>query len=230
MTALSRDNLARARRPAGMTLVEAVISVAIVGAMLAAALSVMGSTARARHVQSVQCVGANLARHLMAEVLQSRYREPVASPRFGREPPERSGCRETWDDVDDYHGWRACPPQAKDGTALAFAAGWAREVTVEYVLPANPTTPTGTDKGLKRVTVTAISPGGKRTTLQALRSEKSLCDQVPEAKTTYVSSVGVELQLGPDPAARVASGTHLLSPVSVSEQPSKRRPARGRTR
>ena len=89
-------------------------------------------------------------------------------------------------------------------------------MTVQYVRTDDPTHTTGSDQGLKRVTVTATSPAGKTSTLVALRSEGSIYDQQPESETTYVSAVGVEIQLGISEATRVSSGTSILNPVPAS--------------
>ena len=204
------------RRKTGFTLVEAVVSILIVAEMLTAALGALGSAARGKRIQSARCLGANLARHLMAEVLQARYREPTDTPDFGPEAPEDGGCRAAWDDVDDYHGWNASPPQAKDGTPLACGAGWTRQVSVDLVRRSSPTTVAGSDEGLKRIVVTAVSPDGKPTRLSALRGEASICDRLPDSQTTYVSWIGVELQIGPDASTRVVSGTNVLNLVPAS--------------
>jgi type II secretory pathway pseudopilin PulG len=198
-----------------MTLVEAVIACVIVGTMLVAALSALGSSARAQRSRAERCLGPHLARALMAEVLQAYYREPAGSPAFGPEAPEASDSRAAWDDVDDYHGWSACPPQSKDGTPLDHAAGWTRSVTVAYVRPDEPNLQSASDQGLKRITVTVVGPAGARCTLTALRSDASLYDRRPAEPTTYVTWIGTEIQIGPSQAARVTSGTHLLAPVPV---------------
>lgn len=203
-------------RRAGTSLVEAVLSSLIVSTMLVAALSALGSSTRAARVQADRCLGPNLARQLMGEILQSRYREPTEKPQFGPESPETTASRALWDDVDDYHRWSASPPRAKDGTKLTHADGWRREVTVEYVRLSDPRQTTGSDEGLKRITVTATNPTGQKSVLVALRSEGSLYDQQPETTTTYVSAVGVELQLGSSESTRVSSGTNILNPLPAS--------------
>ena len=153
----------------------------------------------------------------MTEVLQTCYREPTDKPKFGWEGGEKSRSRSAWDDVDDYHKWSASPPETKDGTAIAGADGWTRQVTVEYVRLADPSQTSGSDEGLKRITVTAIGPTGERTTLQALRGQAGIYDQQPDTRTTYVGWVGVELEIGQAPAGRISSGTNLLNPVPVSQ-------------
>jgi len=196
-----------------MTLVEAVIATLIVSTMLVAALGAMSSFAKAGAIQAARRRGASMARQLMAEILQARYREPVDTPSFGTESPESRTCRAAWDDVDDYDGWSESPPQAKDGTVLGFAPGWRRDVKVEYVTAADPTARAGSDQGLKRITVTVTDPGGRKTVLQALRAAGSIYDQQPPTQTTYISAVGVEIQIGPSPDSRVAGGVNLLNLV-----------------
>jgi hypothetical protein len=52
------------------------------------------------------------------------------------------------------------------------STGWQREVTVEWVNPANPALTSLTDLGLKRITVTVKHDGQVVTRLVALRSDK----------------------------------------------------------
>ncbi len=198
-----------------MTLIEAVISIVIVATMLVAAVSSLGSFARARRSQFDRCAGGALARGLMSEILQSRYLEPGEDVSFGREDGELEGIRAAWDDVDDYNGLVESPPEIKTGQAIAGAAGWTRKVAVEYVQPSNPNQTSTTDTGLVRITVSATSPTGVTTSLQALRSDESIYDQAPRTDTTYVSWVGAEMQIGADQARRLTTGTHVLNRIPV---------------
>ena len=190
------------QRP-GFTLVEAVISMLIVGLMLVAALGTLGASARARHVQTSSSSGFTLARGLLTEVLQAAYEDPE-DPGGGisQDSGESGGDRGDFDDVDDYDGWTGSPPEHEDGSLLADASGWQRQVTVTY---ANPVTlaaaGTTSDTGLKLITVTATGPTGEVTTLQALRSRSGAGEQPPQVDTTYVSWVGVELEIGGAPPA-----------------------------
>ena len=211
---IQRPNIAANR--CGFTLIEAVISSVIVATMLVAALNALGSATRAARIQADRCLGPNLARQLMAEIVQNCYREPDRRPAFGVESPESTRSRAAWDDVDDYDRWSASPPQAKDGGDLTHADGWTRSVRVRYVEPADPGRTTGTDKGLKRITVTATSSEGKTYSLTALRSEASIYDYQPAEPTTILSYVGVELQIGSFDQTRVSSGTNIFNPIPVS--------------
>jgi len=198
-----------------MTLIEAVISIVIVATMLVAAVSALGSFARARRSQFDRCAGGTLARGLMSEILQARYLEPGVNVWFGLDDGESALVRATWDDVDDYNGLSECPPKTKSGAAITGAAGWTRQVAVAYVQPDNPNQTSSTDTGLVRITVSATSPTGVTTTLQALRSDGSIYDQPPRINTTFVSWVGAEMQIGSDQARRLTTGTHMLNRIPV---------------
>ena len=199
----------------GMTLIECVISIVIVATMLVAALSALGSFARARRSQFDRCAGGALARALMSEILQGRYLEPGRDVYFGLEPGESADVRSDWDDVDDYDGLIDCPPKTKSGAAIIGAAGWTRKAAVEYVQPENPNQVSSTDTGLVRITVSATSPTGVTTTLKALRSDQSIYDQPPRTDTTFVTWVGAEMQTGAEQTRRLTTGTHVLNRVAV---------------
>jgi|GEM_PF-6598319 len=98
---------------------------------------------------------------------------PDVNPIYtGPELPESSSSRADWDDVDDYEGWSASPPQLKDGTPIADYSGWTREVAVAYVDPLDPNGLSASeDLGLKRIIVRATDPQGRKTALFALRSQ-----------------------------------------------------------
>jgi len=200
-------------RRAALTLIEAVIALAITGGMLVAAKGMIGSAARGRQIQNARRCGPALARQLLVEVLTAAYVDPNGAPVFGPETGETT--RADFDDVDDYNGWSECPPRRQDGTAMADLAGWRRSVSVQYVNVDNPDQVAGSDTGLKRVTVTVIDPAGRRTSAAGLRSSKGMYEARPAQQTTYLSAVNVEVQVGDDARARVVTGAHLLNRVPV---------------
>ena len=185
----------------GFTLVEAVISMLIVGLMLVAALSTLGASARAQHFQASRGRGFTLARDLLTEVLQAAYDDPEDPGNGIDQDSGESGVdRGDYDDVDDYDGWSGSPLEHKDATHVPDAAGWQRQVTVTYADPVTlASTGTTSDTGLKFITVTATGPGGEVTTLQGLRSRHGAGEQPPQVDTTYVTWVGVELEIGGGP-------------------------------
>jgi len=198
-------------RRRGLTLTEAAISVILVATLLVGAVSVMGSVARAREFQGAQCRRVALAQALMAEVCQAHYVDPDVAGNFGTEFGEWGGTRSDFDDVDDYAGWSASPPQTKGGTDLTVYTGWTRQVAVHYVLSASPDTPDADDHGLKRITVTVTDDQGKQTQLVSLRSANGAFELAPEASATVVTWVGVELQIGEEDATRIGSAAVRLN-------------------
>lgn len=207
----SRESEARAAaRRRGFTLLEAVVSTLFVGLMLVAALKTVSSTVRARQIQVGQRQGPALARQLMSEILQTRYLDPGPTPIFGPETGEGTGTRSAFNDVDDYNAWSESPPQLKDGTQLTDYSAWTRGVSVAFVSRADPNSTSGTETGLKRITVTVTDPAGVQTVLMALRSSGGAADQQPAIQATYITWVGVDFQSGSG-TSTIRSGTNPLS-------------------
>lgn len=159
-----------ALRRAGFTLVEAVMSILIVGLMLVAALNTVGASKVAQARNAEHTIGPMLAQELMVEILSQAYQEPDTTPAFGRESGEYSYSRTAYDDVDDYHGWSASPPKGKDNVDLPDLTGWSREVTVSWADSTLPENTALTASGLKRITITVRYQDRVVTVLSALRS------------------------------------------------------------
>ncbi len=149
----------RRRRPGagalpGFTLVEAVVSIVIVGVMLVAGLTTVGASRRGQYLIATRSRGQLLAQELMSEILTQRYEEPDDAPLFGLEAGELQVIRTDWDDVDDYLDWVSSPPRDRDGGAIPYLDDWTRSVAVERVNPANLMETSGVETGVKRITVT----------------------------------------------------------------------------
>lgn len=162
----------RARRGAGFSLVEATVSIVIVGVMMVAALQ--AAAAARTHAQRGADRGraALLALDLMAEILQQAYEDPaLGRGTFGRSAEESApGNRSLFDDVDDYHAWTESPPQDRQGNVIGDAADWGRSVTVWWVSPDDLNTRVLSDTRLKRIEVTVSRGGLVLARLTALRS------------------------------------------------------------
>ena len=143
----------------------------IAGVMLVAALRTVGASVRGRIDMANRERAVLLAQQLMAEILQADYAEPDESDVFGPEATETGGTRAAFDDVDDYHGWTASPPEAKDGTPLADRDDWERSVTVEWVNANLLTQAIAIDAGVKRITVTVRRGGHDYASLVTVRSQ-----------------------------------------------------------
>ena len=198
----------------GFTLIEASACVVVVGVMLAAATQAIGAAAKARLLQQEQARGESLARQLLGEIRQARYRDPnTSSNRNGAETGETS--RSQYNDVDDFDGYADQPPKARDGTPVPGFTGWKRKVQVRWADPANlannVANSAGNDTGLKKITVTVTSPTGRTTTLSALRQQGSVYDRQQTATATYVSWVGVTCQVGENPSTTAVSGVSTVN-------------------
>ena len=138
----------------GISMVEATISIVIVGTMVVAGLSAVGASARVQQRMTDSGRGALLAQQLTSEIMQQSYEEPEDTPAFGRELTESAASRANYDDVDDYYDWSASPPENQDGTAISGLDDWSRSVVVEWVSPGDLSLVSGSDTGVKLITVT----------------------------------------------------------------------------
>jgi type II secretory pathway pseudopilin PulG len=146
-------NFDRRSAPA-FTLAEAMISMAVVAVLVTAAMNAAGAVGMQRKKTTDRVTAAALAEGLMTNVLGLAYKEPVATPLFGRETGELATDKSTYDDVDDFSGWTESPPRNADNTPMTDMTGWTRSVEVVWVQAATPKTVNATETGLKRVTVT----------------------------------------------------------------------------
>ena len=158
--------------PRGLTLVEMVISMVLVGVGLVAALNAVGASKLAQFKVSVRRQGHLLAPDLMTEILLQDYADPVDGlDSFGLSAAEAAtGDRSLFDDVDDYDGWSASPPQHQDGTDFVGFDGWERSVAVAWVNPSDPSQLAGDSQGVKRIIVMVKHNGILAAELVALKT------------------------------------------------------------
>jgi prepilin-type N-terminal cleavage/methylation domain-containing protein len=156
----------------GFSLIEATIAVALVGLMLVAALNSVGASAKARQIHADHAKARLLASDLMAEILATVYEDPeYGQGTFGTEDEDiGDGSRAFWDDVDDYDGWSATPPQLKNGTEFPDLTDWTRSVTVDWVNQSNLSMESVVDTRLKRVEVVVTRGDAVLATLKAVRA------------------------------------------------------------
>ena len=141
----------------GFTLIESIISILVVGVMFVASMSVLSQSRLSRFISADALQGQLLADALMSEILQQSYQEPVVEfSSLGVDVSEDPEVRTMWNDVDDYEGWTASPPQDKYGVAMTGLSGWTRSVEVSYVNPNNLRTPVGSNTGIKIIVVTVL--------------------------------------------------------------------------
>ncbi|HET6249155.1 MAG TPA: hypothetical protein VFE47_15785 [Tepidisphaeraceae bacterium] len=195
-------------------MIEACVSVVLVGVLLAAAMSVAAQSARTRYAQKDMTRGMSLARQLLAEIVQDSYEQPGATTSILG--PEAGETRQTFNDVDDFNGWSESPPADVTGTPIPGFTGWSRAVKVEWVTPlpgGNTFTTSAVETGLKRITVTVTAPSGLISTAVALRSRYSIYDKPPGAAAAYTSWIGTSLQIGNDATTTAAGGANPMNQV-----------------
>lgn len=125
----------------------------IVGLMAVAALEALAAAMKSSNSIGNRAVAAGMADELMSEIMMQSYSDPDGSSIFGHESGEPTNLRSAFDDVDDYDGWNASPPQYRDGTAIPDRTSWRQRVTVVYVVPTSLTQTSNTDQGAKRIRV-----------------------------------------------------------------------------
>lgn len=181
---LANTRFARPRRP-GFTLVEAAISTVLVSGLLVASLNTLGAAKLGQQNIAEHGRAFLLAQELMSEVMRQEYADPedvgkidlrdpsLTTSSMGLDSGESASNRSDYDDVDDYHGWSAIPPENKDGSAIPNLTGWMRIVAVERRRLANSRQPTATEEGLKHITVQVTLDGALMAQLEAIKGAGS---------------------------------------------------------
>ena len=169
-----RTGRSRHRRSsrAAFSLTEVVVSSAIVSVLLVAALQTVAAAGQNRAVMQRRLVARQLTQGLMAEILTKPFADPEGGFGIGPDLGEIASLRSTFDDLDDYHGWSAAPPESADGTALGDYAGWGRSVQVRYVDFASgvPFTPMSSSD-FKAITVSVSYEGDQVLSITAIRAD-----------------------------------------------------------
>lgn len=174
---------ARGRVPRGLALVEVIASIAILGILMTAVFRCVAAAAvaRTRTIERIQ--GAALCENLMNEILSQEYTNTTPPPsglnvnisilgiNVSLSTPGGNPSRASFDAIDDYDGWTASPPIARDGSVIPGYLGWQQRVAVELATLATPNgAEAGAETGLKRVTVVITRDGREISRMVALRS------------------------------------------------------------
>ena len=162
----------RAFSARALTMIEAVLSIALVGLVLSAALNAVTTAQAGEFKVAEHSRGLLLAQDQMAEILEQAYADPNSGatgniPNFGE---GGVGDRSKRDDVGDYNGWSSSPPKHRDGTVMSELQGWGRSVEVVWVNPLNLSQTVFSNSGVKRITVTVTYNNAPVASLSAFRS------------------------------------------------------------
>lgn len=93
-------------------------------------------------------------------------------PVFGLETGEQTSLRATWDDVDDYHGFRERGPTYRDGSKMQDYDNWTVEIEIDARESDGRSVPisTGTEGSLREIHVRVTSPSNSTRTYRTLVS------------------------------------------------------------
>ncbi len=167
-------NINYSTRP-GISMAETVVSTLLVGFVLMGSLQIVGPLIRSNTHQSDRLFADHLANEMTHEISTKLYMDPTKENRLdlGVEPDETLKDRTTFDDVDDFHGWTANPPVLSGNQSLDDMKAWTRSVVVTHVNVDDPTTPSLTETGLKRVVVSVSKNGVVLSSISSLHSKES---------------------------------------------------------
>ena len=153
----------------GITMVETVLSLLILGGAFVAALNTISSARAAQAMVTQRQLGLVLAEDLMAEVLsQDVYQEGLL---FGPEASEALGNRSEFDAVDDFDEWTSSPPVDAQGVTIAGTTGYTRTIEISYVQRNNTDTESLTGQGIVQIVVTVYFGDKTVATLTAYRTD-----------------------------------------------------------
>lgn len=169
-----KDEIKKLGAPA-FAMIEAMLASVIMAVAVAAALATACSSATYQLHAAEHARAEALANDLCSEIMYQAYRDPstTSTTTLGTEPGERTNIRADFNDVDDYNGWKASPPQNKDGTVIPNTTGWTRSVVVSWVTMSAPTVTSTTATGVKRVVITVTNGAGTKVTRTFLRTDHS---------------------------------------------------------
>jgi len=156
----------------GVTLVETLIAMVIVGLLAAATQSATHVIFTTREEAESSQLYTELATSLLMEVTALPFDDPeTASTTLGPDAGEWSPPtdRTLFDDVDDYTAWNGSQTlQQKDGTAIGIS-DLTRSVSISYANPDNPSTTSLTPTDCKLIIVKVLEKGTIVKTLTTLR-------------------------------------------------------------
>ncbi|QOI99170.1 MAG: hypothetical protein HRU70_01150 [Phycisphaeraceae bacterium] len=170
MTLTTRQSVRPIAR--AFSLAEAILATAVVGGLVVATLTAVGSAEASRRLASDRSLARVLADDLLAEIASKPYRDPQGGAGLGLDAGESIGpTRTLLDDVDDYDGLTEKPPVFADGSEVPGAAQYTRHTGVVWADPDDPGgKAAAAESGLKRITVTVTRAGKVLATATTLRS------------------------------------------------------------
>jgi len=143
-------------------MIEAVLASAIVGGVVVAAISLVGSSAKQKAFVADSARARVLCRAMVDEISTrpvggSAVVGVTINPRnlVDQTNGTVSG-REAFTKIDDYDNWSSSPPKDEGGGTIPGLTGWTREVNVVTVSWLLPNVDSAVETGVRRVTVRVL--------------------------------------------------------------------------
>lgn len=149
----------RPRTRTGFALIEVAVSSLLAGLIFVAALRSVGAAIEGRIDNADRVRGMLLVQHMASELALVAYTDPEGGAGWGLDSGESTLSRLYYDDLDDYDTLHEGPPVNLLNMIPANCDDWVRTVDVDWVSPADPRTPVGSDQGVKRATIRALRNG-----------------------------------------------------------------------
>lgn len=175
----------------GFSLLEVLLSSALVGSAMTAAVYASSTAARAVRIQDENKIAHALLSELASEILTMPFVDQNGKDALG--PDSGEAKRADFDDVDDYDGLSESPPVFRDGIEIPHTRGWSRKAAVS--VPSVKQVATGRMKdNCKVITLTVTAPSGEQHEVTFVRAQGGLGDWTPVTDTALLGSVGVKWQ------------------------------------
>lgn len=166
-----------ANKISGFSLAEVLVAVGVIAIALVPLIVVFSQGVKQGKTPQKITVASMLAQDLLEEIMAKKFDEnpvtPVTPANLGPDTGEtRSGLptNRNYDDVDDYQNYTESTPSEVDGTIMNDFTGYARAVSVDYVLETSMDTVSTIITRFKRIRVTVTWDNGTQSTeLEAIK-------------------------------------------------------------
>lgn len=163
----------------GFTLIETIVVIVLVGAMMAGMTALFMNNVGNSHRPYLRQKALSVANAFMDEIQRKRWNE--ASPLGGGCVNTGVSCpggqaavaigtdgaaRDSFDDIDDYHGLNQSPPQDSSATNMPDHSGFTVNVSVVQPAASWNGVPAA---DVRLITVSVTSPGNETISLMAYR-------------------------------------------------------------
>ena len=118
------------RRRVGLSMLEVVVSLTLIATIMLVSLTASANMMRNRVAAKSGLEAQILAGYFLDEISVLPFREPSDDAVFGPEVGESASNRSSFDDVDDYHGYRQTTPTFRDGQLIPNYSDWRVDVGI----------------------------------------------------------------------------------------------------